>query len=129
LTFTFARSSGPGGQNVNKRNTKVELRFKPDQALWLSEDLRRAFQQKWATRINKEGEFVISCQKYRTQEENMRSCVHRLRDCLEEAEAMLTGHPSKRELKLKKIQKNKRKRYKRAVKKVERLTGKSSDLP
>jgi peptidyl-tRNA hydrolase ICT1 len=126
LTFTFTHASGPGGQNVNKRNTKVELRFKPSQAMWLSEDLRKAFEQRWRARINQKGEFVISCQKYRTQEENVRNCIHRLRLYLEEADAQLTGRPGKIEMKIKKIQRRKQKQYKRAVKKLEKI--KKNDL-
>jgi len=45
VTIQFARSSGAGGQNVNKVNTKVDMRFKLDEADWLEDDIREALRR------------------------------------------------------------------------------------
>ena len=61
----YARSSGPGGQNVNKLNTKAEIRFKVSEAEWMSEEVRRRLEEQQKNRINKDGELIISSQEHR----------------------------------------------------------------
>jgi peptidyl-tRNA hydrolase ICT1 len=70
IEIAFSRSSGAGGQNVNKLNTKVEIRFKLDSADWLSEDVKKRIVELYANKINKEGEFILTSQEHRTQEMN-----------------------------------------------------------
>ena len=65
LEISFARSSGPGGQNVNKVNTKAELRFNVIAADWLPEDVKSRLLTQQSNRINKDGELIITSQEYR----------------------------------------------------------------
>lgn len=65
VQFKFARSSGPGGQNVNKLNTKAEVRFHVDSADWLEEEVKERLQSYNENRMSKDGELIIACQEHR----------------------------------------------------------------
>jgi len=65
LDIQFARSSGAGGQNVNKLNTKAEIRFNVSTCDWLPEAVKGRLQELQTNRINKEGELVITSQEHR----------------------------------------------------------------
>lgn len=85
IRLSFSRSSGPGGQNVNKSNTKVELRFDllGSNALEGGQKARAA--NKLRRRLTRDGELVIACDRHRSQEQNRRECLERLADILREA--------------------------------------------
>jgi peptidyl-tRNA hydrolase ICT1 len=81
----FVRSSGPGGQNVNKLSTKAEVRFHVDAAWWLPEEARARFSAQQATRINKLGEYVVQSDAQRTQQRNLRDCLAKAQSAVDAA--------------------------------------------
>src|SRR5690554_1582049 len=70
LQFSASRSSGAGGQHVNKVSSRIELRFNVIQSQGLSDDQRQRVLQKLAGRINAEGELVLHVQEHRSQVRN-----------------------------------------------------------
>jgi ribosome-associated protein len=67
FTFAASRSSGPGGQNVNKVNTKVELRYNVRNSMFLSDNEKDLVCSVLKNKINSEGDLIIICQSERTQ--------------------------------------------------------------
>jgi ribosome-associated protein len=80
--FTFVRSSGPGGQNVNKVNTKAVLRWAIGSSQDLPEDVRQRFLKRFRNRVTSTGDVVISSQQFRNQARNVADCLARLREML-----------------------------------------------
>jgi ribosome-associated protein len=80
LHYTFARSSGPGGQNVNKTSTKVVLRWNVTCSKAVSGAIRGRFLARYANRLNKRGEVLLACDRFREQLANRRACQVKLRD-------------------------------------------------
>ncbi len=70
LNFSASRSSGPGGQHVNKVSTKMELRFHVASSALLSDDEKAVISEKLAARINMAGELVLVSQSERSQLQN-----------------------------------------------------------
>jgi len=80
LEFSFVRSSGAGGQNVNKLSTKVELRFHVSSANWIPFEVRQRLSSQNANRMNKEGYMTLNSQEFRTQAMNKKDVVNKLED-------------------------------------------------
>ncbi|MBN2457371.1 MAG: aminoacyl-tRNA hydrolase [Sedimentisphaerales bacterium] len=82
LVFKFSRSSGPGGQNVNKVNTRVTLRFDLANSMSLSDVQKKRILKQLAGRASKDGVIRVVSQRYRTQKANRRAAVDRLQELL-----------------------------------------------
>jgi len=80
--FTFVRSSGPGGQNVNKVNTKALLRWPVTASPSLSGPVRARFLARYGSRLTIAGELLISSQRTRDQGKNRDDCLEKLRAML-----------------------------------------------
>ena len=85
LQFSASRSSGPGGQNVNKVNTRVELRFHIASSALLSEEEKILLLEKLAKKINTEGELILISQTERSQLKNKEKVTERFYSLLTRA--------------------------------------------
>lgn len=83
--FLTTRSSGPGGQNVNKRETKVTARFNVQESRSIDDETRALLLSKLASEISHEGWLAVMCQEHRTQGANKKAALERLLAHLEEA--------------------------------------------
>ncbi len=90
LTFTYARSGGPGGQNVNKVASKAILRWSVAANTTIPVAVRDRLRQQQANRITVEGEIVIQGQRYRDQLRNAEDCLERLRAMIVQAQNVPT---------------------------------------
>ncbi len=82
LRFTFSRSSGPGGQNVNKVNSKVTLHWNVATSPSLPDAVRERFLARYGPRITAAGEIVIYSQSNRDQNRNRLDCLEKLRQLI-----------------------------------------------
>ncbi|KAG7507769.1 peptidyl-tRNA hydrolase ICT1, mitochondrial [Solea senegalensis] len=85
LTVSYSRSSGPGGQNVNKVSTKAEVRFHVLTADWIPEDVRRKVFDQNKNRITKAGELLVTSELSRSQHRNLSDCVQKISAIIAEA--------------------------------------------
>ena len=97
LRFKFNRSSGPGGQNVNKLNTRAELQYNFAQSAVLSTLQRQRIAEKLSARLNSEGLLIVHSERFRTQGRNREDCLDKLSALL--AEAIKPPPPKRRKTK------------------------------
>jgi ribosome-associated protein len=96
LLFRASRSSGPGGQNVNKLNTRMTLLFDVAGSPSLSDEQKRRVRTALSTRIDKQGVLRVASQRFRTQEANRQAAIERFVQLLAE---VLTPRPVRRKTK------------------------------
>ncbi len=92
--FTFARSSGPGGQNVNKVASKAILRWKVATSTSLPAEIHQRFLRKYAARLTTDGDLLVTSQRFRDQGRNVADCLAKLRAML--ATVLMAPKPRKR---------------------------------
>lgn len=93
FVYSASRSSGPGGQNVNKVNTRVELRFNIKLSRVLSDIEKEIIITKLKNKINTEGELVVTSQSERTQYRNKERALYKMLNLLS---AALTENPRRK---------------------------------
>jgi ribosome-associated protein len=81
--ITFARSGGPGGQNVNKVNSKAVLRWPVNASTSLPYGVKERFTNAYGNRLTNDGELIITSQKHRDQAKNVEDCMEKLREMIE----------------------------------------------
>lgn len=85
LEISFVRSSGSGGQNVNKVNTKVDVKFHVQSCTWIPKEVKERLSIQQSSRMNKDGYLSWSCQEYRTQGQNRKEAISKLQQWILQA--------------------------------------------
>jgi len=85
LQVAFVRASGPGGQNVNKVSSAVQLRFTLEESSALSEPVKNRLRQLAGRRLTDDGAILIIARNHRTQEQNRREALDRLAELIQRA--------------------------------------------
>lgn len=85
LEFIYSRSSGKGGQNVNKVSSKVTLKWNVFKSREFSDEEKAKIEARWGNRIDKEGEFILYSQSERSQAQNKQDVIERLNGFVNEA--------------------------------------------
>ncbi|KAM5274665.1 large ribosomal subunit protein mL62 isoform 1-T1 [Ctenodactylus gundi] len=102
LKISYCRSSGPGGQNVNKVNSKAEVRFHLATADWITEPVREKIALAHKNKINRSGELILTSESSRYQFRNLADCLQKIRDMIAEASQEPT-QPSKEDARLQRL--------------------------
>lgn len=120
FSFSQSRSSGPGGQHVNKVNSKVELRFDVKNSQLLSESEKKLILKKLAGKISKEGELIIVAQSERSQFNNKQIAIDKfyalVSYALRPQKKRIKTSPTKSSV-LKRIEKKKQRSQKKSLRK------------
>ncbi|KAJ8915971.1 hypothetical protein NQ315_016648 [Exocentrus adspersus] len=85
LEITYSKSSGPGGQNVNKVNTKVDVRFHLQSAKWLSDEVKDKLSEKFNSKLTNDGYLIYKSDLTRSQQLNLADCLEKIRQNITQA--------------------------------------------
>lgn len=111
IGLVFVRSSGPGGQNVNKTSTKAQLRWNVGASKAFSDEQKAAIRRRAGPRLNSRDEIVLAAESERSQLRNREEAIRRLQDLVDEA---LTPRKARKPTKVSRAQKRRRLSEKRA---------------
>jgi ribosome-associated protein len=122
FNFLFSRSGGPGGQNVNKANTKVTLNWNLQDSPSCPEEVKFRFRHRFKAYLLDNGTVQITSQSHRSQKENLDECIRKLHKMLEEVRLppvkRIKTKPKKSAV-LKRLQSKKRDSEKKRLRKVD----------
>lgn len=85
MDFSYVRSRGPGGQNVNRTNSAAVLRWNLWTSLVLSDDLKEKLGRKLSGKLTEEGDLIIRSDVHRDQDQNRSECIRRLHEILQKS--------------------------------------------
>ena len=128
FVYSTSRSSGPGGQNVNKVSTKVELRFNLLQTLQFSDKEKELLFKKLKNKINKESDIILVSQSKRTQLLNKIEVTEKFYNLVSKALTLQKRRKSTRPTLSSKLKRLEGKRTRGQVKKLRKQTGEFSDV-
>jgi ribosome-associated protein len=114
--WTYARSGGPGGQNVNKVSSKAVLRWSVTSSPSLPAHVRDRLIALNRRRVTTEGDLIISSQKYRDQERNRQDCLAKLAELIRDAATLLKPRRATRPTRGSKVRRLASKRHRSALK-------------
>ncbi len=122
LEFEFARASGPGGQNVNRRETKVRVRWNIEKTQVLAEEQKEQLRQSSLVQLTIDGDIIVEAQEERIQERNREIAVRKLNDivnrALEKKKKRISTKPSKSAKERRLDEKKKKSQLKKARQKI-----------
>lgn len=124
LVWDFIRSSGPGGQNVNKTATAVQLRFNVQTSKSLPDQVRQRLLKDAGKRITESGVLIIEAKRYRTQIRNREDALQRLIDMI-----TIAAHPRKPRKRIRHLWRGKEQRLEQKRRKSEKKRRRRSIRP
>ncbi len=120
FAWSFVRSGGPGGQNVNKVASKAVLRWDVRHSLSLPPEVKARIEAQQPGRVTTEGELVLTSQRYRDQDRNRQDCLEKLRAIVLQAAAVPKVRKKKKPTRASKERRLSEKRHRSAAKGLRR---------
>jgi ribosome-associated protein len=128
FVFITSRSSGPGGQNINKVNTKVELRFNLISTSLFSENEKELIFKKLKNKINKDGELLLISQSERTQLMNRKAVTEKFYELISRALTIPVKRRATKPTQTSKFKRLEEKKNRGFIKKLRKDTERSDDI-